>query len=153
MLPWIDTLLLTIAGRQSLQRVAHLLERAQVNHLTIDFHSRMGESTLLEALAQLPESACLRSLSIHWPIALLRRPEGDGTARTLAAVSEDFLAALLGSPLCRHLTHLGSSRPFVVEKACLIRGFGIEPIHGEDRLWMHRLPPRVFQAKSAGACP
>jgi uncharacterized protein (TIGR02996 family) len=146
-LPWLDTLLLTVAGRQSLQRVAHLLERAQVNHLTIDFHARMGESTLLEALTQLPGSTCLRSLSIHWPIALLRRPEGDGTAGTVAAVSEGFLAALLGSPLCRHLTHLGSSRPFVVEMACLIRGFGIEPIHAEERLWMHRLPPAVFRAR------
>jgi hypothetical protein len=36
----------------------------------------MGEGTLLGLLAGLPESACLRTLSFHWPLAMLRRPEG-----------------------------------------------------------------------------
>jgi hypothetical protein len=49
-------------------------------------------------------------------------------------VSAGFLASLLRSPLCRHLTHLGSAQPFVVEKARLIRSLGIEPVHVEQRL-------------------
>jgi uncharacterized protein (TIGR02996 family) len=150
-LPWIDTLLLTVSGRQSLQRIAHLLQQAQVNHLTLELHTRMGESALLEALAQLPESPFLRSLSIHWPIALLERPEGDGTAGTVAAVSDGFLSGLLAAPLCWHLSHLGSSRPFRREMDCLIRGLGVEPVHAEQRLWMHHLPPAVFQTSTSPA--
>ena len=104
-------------------------------------------------LERLPESACLRSLSIHWPLALLGRPEGVGDPLlSQATVSEEFLAALLGEmPLGRHLTRLGTSRPFGVAQTGLIRGFCVEPVHAQDRLWMHRLPPVTFRA--GGAAP
>jgi uncharacterized protein (TIGR02996 family) len=152
-LPWIDTALFVLHGRGGVQRVADLMARADVNHIHLDLRSQLGEDTLLEMLARLPESACLRSLSTHWPLALLGRPEGVGDPLlSEAVVGEGFLAALLGElPLGRHLTHLGTSRPFGVARTEVIRRFGIEPIHAQDRLWMHRLPPVAFRA--GGAAP
>jgi uncharacterized protein (TIGR02996 family) len=151
-LPWIDTLLLTVAGREGFQRVAAFLERGQVNHLAIDLRTRMHASTLLGALAGLPASASLRTFTLHWPLRLLHRPGGEG-AVSVPAVSDGFLAALLAAPLCRHLSHLGTSRPFLAEQTRLIRRLGIEPAHAEIPLWMHRLPPAAFRGRSHRASP
>lgn len=157
-LPWIDTALFVLHGRGGFQRVAELMARSGVDHLHLDLRSQLGEDTLLEMLAMLPESGCLRSLSIHWPLALLHRPAGVGDPQlSEAAVGEGFLAALLGElALGRHLTHLGTSRPFGVEQTQAIRRFGVEPVHAQDRLWMHRLPPVAFRAGGAApssSCP
>jgi uncharacterized protein (TIGR02996 family) len=150
-LPWIDTALFVLHGRGGARRVADLMTRSDINHLHLDLRSQLREDTLHEMLAKLPESGCLRTLSIHWPLAMLRRPDGEGE-RPLseAAVGDGFLAALLGEvPLGRHLTHLGTSRPFGIARTALIRGFGVEPVHAQDRLWMHRLPPAAFRARGA----
>jgi uncharacterized protein (TIGR02996 family) len=157
-LPWIDTALFVVHGRRGMRSVADLMGHTSVNHLHLDLRSQMGEGTLLELLAGLPESACLRTLSIHWPMAMLRRP-GGGEERPLseATAGEAFLASLLGElPLGKHLTHLGTSRPFGVEQAQVIRGFGVVPVHAQDRLWMHRQPPSAFRdggAAPTSACP
>ena len=150
-LPWIDTALFVPHGRGGFQRVAGLMARSGVNYLHLDLRSQLGEDTLLQMLERLPESACLRSLGIHWPLALLRRPEDVGDPLSSeAAVGEGFLAALLGeSALGRHLTHLGTSRPFGVARTGVIRRCGVEPVHAQDRLWMHRLPPVAFRARGA----
>ena len=150
-LPWIDTALFVVHGRRGMRSVADLMGRTSVNHLHLDLRSQMGEGTLLEMLGRLPESACLRTLSIHWPLAMLRRPEGGGD-RPLSetTVSGAFLASLLGElPLGKHLTHLGTSRPFGVEQAQVIRHFGVVPVHAQPRLWMHSQPPSVFRARVA----
>ena len=150
-LPWIDTALFVVHGRKGVLGIADLMGRTSVNHLHFDLRSQMGEGTLLELLAGLPESACLRTLSIHWPLALLRRP-GGGAERPLsvATASGAFLASLLGAlPVGRHLTHLGTSRPFGVEQSWVIRHFGVVPVLAQDRLWMHRQPPSAFQARGA----
>jgi hypothetical protein len=60
-LPWIDTLLLAVAGREGFQRVAAFLEQAQPNHLAHNLRTRMHASTLLGALAGLSGSACRRA--------------------------------------------------------------------------------------------
>ena len=116
-LPWIDTAPFVLHGRRGFRRVADLMEKSSVNHLHVDLRSRMGENTLLGLLAGLPESACLRTLSIHWPPAMSRRPGGEGERpSSVATAREPFLASLLAElPLGRHLTHLGTSRPFGVE--------------------------------------
>lgn len=147
---WIDTVLFILHGRREWQRMAGWLGRSQVNHLHLDVRSQVHEGTFLEMLSQVPESPCLRSLSIHWPLALLRRPDGNGKRPlSVATVSEEFLAALLGElPLGRRLTHLGTSRPFGVEQTQVIRNLGVEPVLAQERLWMHRRPPPVFQARS-----
>ena len=157
-LPWIDTALFVLHGRGGARRVADLMARSGVNHLHLDLRSQLRETTLHEMLAKLPESGCLRTLTIHWPLALIRRPEGEGERpSSVAAVSERFLCSLLGEmPLGRHLTHLGSSRPFGVGQSEVIRSFGVESVHASDRLWMHRLPSVVFRARSAtpsSSCP
>lgn len=155
---WIDTALFVLHGRAGFRRVADFLGRSGVNHLHLDMRAQLREGSLLETLAGLPESACLRSLSIHWPLALLRRPDGDGErGLSIAAVREGFLAALLGElPVGRHLTHLGTSRPFGIGQARLVRALGVEPIDVQDRLWMHRLPPTAFRdrlAAPSSSCP
>ena len=113
----------------------------------------MGEDSLLEGLTEIPESACLRTLSIYWPLALLCRPTDDSEKPgVVAAVSEGFLDSLLGElPLGRHLTHLASSHPFAAEQARVIRGFGVEPVHAQHSLWMHHEPPAVFQARKGSS--
>jgi hypothetical protein len=118
--------------------------------MAVKLRTRMHAGTLLGLLAGLPGSPCLRSLSIHWPLRLLHRPEGEGSS-SVPAVSEGFLAALLAAPVCRHLTHLGTSRPFLAEQTRLIRHLGVEPVHVESALWMHRLPPAAFRGRSPGA--
>ena len=159
-LGWIDTALFVLHGRAGFRRVTDFMGRSGVNHLHLDWRSQLREGTLLEMLAGLPESACLRSLSIHWPLALLRRPDGDGDSErglSVAAVSEGFLATLLGElPVGRHLTHLGTSRPFGTHQNQLVRDLGVEPVDVQDRLWMHRLPPTAFRARRAAptsSCP
>ena len=157
-LPWIDTALFVLHGRGGFRRVADFLARSAVNHLFLDLRTQMGEETLLEMLARLPESECLRSLSVHWPLTLLRRPECEGERPlSVAAVGEGFLAKLLCAlPVGRHLTHLGTSRPFGDGQAQVIRSFGVVPVHAQDRLWMHRQPPAVFRARGAAppsSCP
>lgn len=152
---WIDTVLFVLHGRGEWRRVAGWLGRSQINHLHLDVRSQVREGTLLEILAQFPESPCLRSLSIHWPLGLLRRPDGDGEQRPLsvATASKGFLAALLGElPLGRHLTHLGTSRPFGVGQTQVIRSACVESVLVQDRLWMHRRPPTVFQGRCAAPC-
>ena len=150
-LPWIDTALFVLHGRSGVRRVAHLMGRSSVNHLHLDLRSQMREDTLLGMLARLPESACLRSLGIHWPLAMLRRPGGEGErALSVATASELFLATLLRQlPVGKHLTHLGTSRPFGVEQTQVIRNFGVVPVLAQDRLWMHRQPPSVFRTRIA----
>ena len=150
-LPWVDTALFVLHGRSGFRRVADLMDKSGVNHLHLDLRSRMGENTLLGLLAGLPESACLRTLSIHWPPAVRRRPGGQGERlSSVAAASEPFLASLLAeSPVGRHLTHLGTSRPFGVEQAEMIRDSGVVPALAQDRLWMHRRPPSAFRARGA----
>jgi hypothetical protein len=148
----VDTALFLLHGRQGLQRAVDLLCLMEVNHCHLDFRSQMGEQATLENLAQAPESSCLRTLSFDWPLALLRRPEAEGEDErplSVPVVSEVFLVLLLELPLGRHLTHLGSSRPFAVDQARVIRDFGIEPIHAQDQLWMHRQPPTIFQSRAA----
>ena len=152
-LPWIDTALFVLHGRGGVRRVADLMARTSINHLHLDLRSQLREDTLLGMLARLPESACLRSLSVNWPLAMLRRPGGEGErAPSWPTASELFLATLLHQlPVGKHLTHLGTSRPFGVEQAEVIRDFGVVPALAQDRLWMHRLPPSAFRA--SGAAP
>jgi hypothetical protein len=146
-LPWTDTALLVLHGRAGFQRVAHFLTRCPVNHLHLDLRTQLGERALLEVLAELPQSACLRTLSIHWPLGLARRVAGGEPTPPTAAVSAGFLAALLGElPLGRRLSHLASSRPLGGEQVRVIRRSGVEPVHFEDRLWMHQQRPLVFKA-------
>jgi uncharacterized protein (TIGR02996 family) len=154
-LPWVDTALFLLHGRTSLQRAVDLLRLGAFNHCHLDFRGQMGEQAILDVLAQSPESPCLRTLSFDWPIALLRMPEGDDEEErplSVPAVSEEFLVALLGLPLARRLTHLGSSRPFADEQVQVIRNFGVEPAHASDRLWMHRRPPATFRSRMPLAC-
>jgi hypothetical protein len=152
-LPWVDTLLVVLQGKRGLLRVVHLLGAAQVNHLYLDLRRPMSESTLLEALGQIPQSVCLRTLSIDWPLPLMGWQEsGEEGPRAVPRASEAFLTRLLGQcPVGRHLTHLGSSASLSARQARLVRGLGVEPMDAQDRLWMHSLPPARFTPRRTGA--
>jgi uncharacterized protein (TIGR02996 family) len=143
MAAWLDSLLLEIGGRQSLERAVTLVTQTQLNHLCLDLRTALSEAALLERLAWLPESACLRTLSFSWPLGLLRHPEG--LAHAVPAQGEAVLEQLLSSPLGRHLSHLGSDFPFTSTQEALIRSRGVEPVHAPQRWWMHRLDPRLFR--------
>jgi uncharacterized protein (TIGR02996 family) len=149
-LPWIDTLLFKITGAQMLQRAVDLLGHDDVNHVGLDLRWALREETLLDELARVPESVCLRSVSIAWPLRLLVPSEADGQecSGCTPAISETFLRRLLGEcPLARHLTHLASSWPFSAEQTDTIRYFGVEPFHAEHSLWMHDVPPSCFRQR------
>jgi hypothetical protein len=49
----------------------------------------------------------------------------------------------------KHLTHLGTSRPFGIEQARAIRDSGVVPVHAQASLWMHHMPPSAFRAEGA----
>jgi uncharacterized protein (TIGR02996 family) len=144
-LPWIDTLLCRIFGWQGLEHVGQLLSRTSLNHVYLDLRTPLRESRLLDLLAALPEDTCLRSLSWHWPLGMLARLD---QPRTTPVVSEQFLTRLLHElPVSRHLTYLASSTAWTAEQQSLIQGLGVEPIHANQRLWMHSLPASRFQRR------
>jgi uncharacterized protein (TIGR02996 family) len=147
-LPWIDTMLFVLHGFKGLLAVADALRLCPVNHVHLDLRAQMREGPFLQGLAQLPGSPCLRSLSVAWPMALLRRQGRSSKGSVCPSVSHGFLTTLLEKlPVGRHLTHLGSTHRFSKRQAQLIRQRGIEPLHSWDRLWMHRLPSTVFRAR------
>ena len=65
----------------------------------------LREQALLAELARVPELPNLRTLTIDWPLRMLRPAEGG--ARPLVGAA--FLSGLLALPLARSLTHLASS--------------------------------------------
>jgi uncharacterized protein (TIGR02996 family) len=153
-LPWIDTLNFKVTGCQALRRAVDLLGHGEVNHVGLDLRWALREETLLDELARVPESTCLRSISIAWPLRLLVPAGGDGqegSGRT-PAVSVGFLRRLLGDcPLGRHLTHLASSWSFNEVQAETIRNLGVEPFQAEHSLWMHDVPPDCFRQRCSHA--
>jgi hypothetical protein len=134
------------------QGAVGLLAQTEVNHVSLALKLPLPEAGLLDVLAELPESPCLRSFTFSWPLRLLRRvQEADEEPSCVPAVSADFLHRLLGEcPLGRHLSHLGSSWPFDAAQAALIRRLGVEPADARHRLWMHALPAACFRARHGG---
>jgi hypothetical protein len=139
---WLDTLLFRLTGRDSLRRAAGLLAVTGVNHAGLDLRNFLREQALLAELARIPELPNLRTLTIGWPLRLLK-PAGGG-ARPL--VGQAFLRALLALPLAARLTHLASSWPFDDEQAGAVRERGVEPAHARHGLWTHDVPPDEFRA-------
>jgi uncharacterized protein (TIGR02996 family) len=145
-LPWIDTVVLVVTGRRTLQMGVQLLAQAQVNHLFLDLRASMSEEHLLNLLAEIPERACLRSLSFDWPLRLRRAVEAGGLSST-PVVSEHFLERLLTQlPVGRHLTHLGSAPGFCLSQEEALTAHGVVAVDVQEQLWMHSLPPQVFCA-------
>jgi uncharacterized protein (TIGR02996 family) len=139
---WVDTLLFRLTGRDSLRRAVDLLAVTGVNHAGLDLRNVLREQALLAELARVPEMPNLRSLTIDWPLRMLRPAEGG--ARPV--VSGAFLSGLLALPLSTHLTHLASSWPFDSEQAEVVRRAGVRPAHARHALWMHEVDPQEFRA-------
>jgi hypothetical protein len=154
-LPWLGTVVLDVTGWRSLRGAIALLAQTEVNHVSLVLKLPLPEPGLLDALAELPESPCLRSFSFSWPLRLLRRVQEAGEQPgCVPAVSAGFLHRLLKScPLGRHLSYLGSSWPFDAAQAGLIRRLGVEPADARLRLWMHQLPASCFRASSPPPAP
>jgi uncharacterized protein (TIGR02996 family) len=74
MAAWLDTLQVEVRGRLTLERAVAVVTPLELNHLFLDLRMPLGEDTLLDNLARLPESACLGSLSFSWPLGLVRHP-------------------------------------------------------------------------------
>ena len=144
LLPWVDALTFDVAGKSCLRRAVALLSAAGVNHVVLELRQAFRESFLRDALADIPESACLRSLAFNWPLAMLR----PGESGNVPSVSAGFLDWLLGEcPAGTHLSHLASSFPF--EGAELVRGHGVEPVHARERFWHHAASPSFVQPAAA----
>jgi uncharacterized protein (TIGR02996 family) len=145
-LPWIDTALFQVTGKQSLQRLVELLAHTEVNHLHLDLRMPLLEETLLDELSNLPRSGCLRTLSFDWPLGMRRHPEGELDSPE-PCVRDDFLVRLLcACSLGQHLTHLGSSFPYSAQQRQVISHLGVIPIHAPHAMWMHSLPASCFKS-------
>lgn len=149
-LPWIDTVLFRITASRNFRRIVPMMAGSGINHLYLDVRRCLGEETLLKELAGIAESPLLRSITIAWPPRLLREhvtPGQRGFSCT-PVLTDGFLRSLLTEcPLGRHLMHLGSSWPFANEQVALIRRLGVEPVHAQNRLWMHTVAPSCFQQR------
>src|SRR5262249_29424849 len=148
-LRWADTLVWQATGHGSFARLARLIELSSPNHLLIDLRKPVREGRLIEHFAAVSGQPDLRTLSVSWPLGLIRKRHG-GHQVCSPPVSVDFLARLLGLPSCRCLTHLASDPSWSPAQAELIRSLGVEPMHADDRLWMHSLPASCFGAPEGG---
>jgi hypothetical protein len=148
-LPWLDTVVLDVTGWRGLRAAVGLLGQMEVNHVGLALKLPLPEAGLVEVMAELPESPCLRTFTFSWPLGLLRRvQEGREEPRCVPAVSAGFLHRLLKEcPLGRHLSHLGSPWPFDAAQPALIRRLGVEPADARQRLWMHQLPASCFRPR------
>lgn len=150
-LSWIDTLTWRLCGSDSVDRLATLLGACGPNHLCLDVGRPVREDRLLGWVARMPASPCLRSLSIRWPLGLLRPGAGCGVHKVSPTVSGDFLAELVDrTPLTRRLTHLASSPGWEEGQAEIIRSLGVEPVCPELPLWMHTRSPACFRTSRDG---
>src|SRR5262249_21753673 len=120
------------AGPRGFVRLGRLVDAASPNHLLIDLRRPMAEGSLLARLRELPAPPWLRTLGFCWPPDMLRR---NGVPERRPAVSGDFVAALLSSPLGRRLTHLASSPAWSAQQEAHIRSLGAEPACADRRLW------------------
>src|SRR5262245_15586366 len=144
-LRWVDTLVWQVTGPGSFSRLASLLELSSPNHLLLDLRRPVREGGLIEHFAAVSSQPDLRTLSVEWPLGLIRKRHG-GREVCSPSVSVDFLAHLLGLPSCRRLTHLASNPSWSPAQGSLIRSLGVEPMHVDGRLWMHSLPASRFRA-------
>jgi uncharacterized protein (TIGR02996 family) len=141
-LAWIDTALFTVNGRKTLDVTIGWLKDATLNHVTLDLRRVVSLGLITEYLSRVPERPSLRTLTFCWSVGMLDR--GDGAATPL--VDGSFLASLLGLPVARFLTHVGSWPPVSPEPAANIRGRGVEAASGAG-LWMHGLRPSCFKVR------
>src|SRR5262249_42726012 len=132
-------------GPGSFSRLARLVELSGPNHLLLDLRRPVREDRLIEHFAAVSSQPNLRTLSVSWPLGLIRKRPG-GHQACSPSVSVDFLAHLLGLPSCRRLTHLASDPSWSPAQASLIRSLGVEPIHADGRLWTHSMPASCFGA-------
>jgi hypothetical protein len=146
MAAWLDTLQVEVRGRLTLERAVAFIAQLELNHLCLDLRMPLGEETLLDNLARLPESACLRSLTFSWPLGLLRHPGGGA----VPAVNERFLERLLHCPLGRHLLYLGSDFAFTSQQCAVVRAAGVVPVHALRPFWVLALPPACLCRNGTG---
>jgi hypothetical protein len=146
MAAWLDTLQVEVRGRLTLERAVAVVTQLELNHLFLDLRMPLGEDTLLDNLAQLPESACWRSLSFSWPLGLLRYPSGSA----VPAVSESFLERLLKCPLGRHLLYLGSDFAFTPQQCAVVRAAGVLPVPALRPFWVLGLAPACLCKNGTG---
>jgi uncharacterized protein (TIGR02996 family) len=146
MAPWLDTVQVEVRGRLTLERAVVVVAQLELNHLCLDLRMPLGEDTLLDHLAQFPESACWRSLTFSWPLGLLRHPRGCA----VPAVSEGFLEQLLRCPLGRHLLYLGSDFAFSAQQCAVVRAGGVVPLHAVRPFWVVGLTPACLCRNGTG---
>src|SRR5262245_33112305 len=101
-LAWVDTVVWQALGHGNFARLARLVELSAPKHLLLDLRRPLREDRLIEHLSALGCTPTLRTLSVEWPLGLIRKRHG-GHQVCSPAVTGDFLARLLGLPLCRRL--------------------------------------------------
>src|SRR5262249_46544353 len=99
-LRWVDTLVWQVTGPGSFARLARLIELSGPNPLLLDLRRPVREGGLIEHFAAVSSQPDLRTLSVEWPLGLIRKRHG-GHQVCSPCVSGDFLAHLLTLPLCR----------------------------------------------------
>jgi uncharacterized protein (TIGR02996 family) len=147
-LPWMSAALFEAPGCEALHRVSALLNLGTFNHVSLALRRPFRETLLLEWLARVRESTCLRSLTFWWPVRMGRRAPGQANGPWLLGLSEDFFAHLLEKlPIGRHLTHLGSNLPFAPEQSGRIEAADIRPVLAQHWRWHQDLSPSAFSGK------
>jgi uncharacterized protein (TIGR02996 family) len=135
-LPWIDTAVLAVTGSRALELAVAFLSAAELNHAGLDLRRTISPDRVLDALRAVPQLPLLRTLTIRCPVGMLQRQDDIVSP----ALSAPFIESLLGLPLAKCLTHLGSWPALSAEQTAVVRGRGVEVASGLG-LWMHGLNP------------
>jgi hypothetical protein len=145
-LPWVDAVCLEVTGRDAFGRAVDLINAGPFHHVAFLLRQPFREDLILDNLAEVQESAVLRSLTIRWPPGLARR-DREPAQKAVLALGGAFVARLLDLPVARHLTHFGSGLGLPAGHAALVRATGIEPVAPGLSNWTHHLPPARFRAR------
>jgi uncharacterized protein (TIGR02996 family) len=139
MQPWIDSVHCEVPGRDALRWALSLL--AGHNHITLTLHRPFPADVLLALLGEALPEPCLRTLTFRWSPGMGRHTDQGGYVN----LPTTFFSRLAALPLCRHLSHLGSTLQFTEEQAVVVRAASIEPMLVRHPHWPHLLAPTVFR--------
>jgi uncharacterized protein (TIGR02996 family) len=143
-LPWLDTVVFEITGRDAFRNAVAVLAAGRFNHAGFALRRPFAEERLLSMLGEILESTCLRTLTLWLPPGMARRVR----RQVVPAFGVAFFARLASElPVGRHLTHLGTGLALTTAQVQPLHAAGIEVVRATSPFWMHAVPPAWFASR------